>query len=221
MKRWFAYSGFFNGSFGVASTIIEVYDRRNDRPVATFATEEEANTYISSQPFDPRIYLRVRSSTGTKPTRGGVFRVDLTPLPVFDRPFTILRTRGFWDTIASPTGLTATTAVNFAFGLHVMPVGAVYSRAVDPNDVLVYTPAAVDQLPNPLLDDVGWFAYESFVRLVAQQANVVHDPPFDSKSKRKVPANSALVCVGASEIGLEASNLNATFGIRFRMLVDF
>jgi len=222
-KRWYAFSGIvdrqLNVSTEVRSTAFQAINRFNGQVEATFATREEALAYQAglSNPLRVRIITETVTTQVFAPSKA-IFTVPLVPLPVFDRPGKILATRGFWDvaSTSSPRG----NVSNFAFGMIMQPVAVVFERIIGDDGVeqFVYEGHGQTNRPDPLLDDPGWFAYDSFVRVTT---DVNQDPPFYSRSHRKFPANSALQCMGAIEVGqTNLTSLAVRFGIRFRMLIE-
>jgi len=146
--------------------------------------------------------------------------VPIQPLPLFTRPGQVLTTRGFWDvqSTTSPAGIVS----NFAFGMTFLPTKVVYKVGASPNPNEevdeVYQVREDISIPDPLLDDVGWFAYDSFVRVTT---DVNQDPPFHSKTNKRFPPNSVLAVVAAVEVSVDnLQSLRLAFGIRFRVLIE-
>lgn len=226
-KSWFSYSAHLDIS-SVSTTIdmYELYDTRDGRVRSTHATEAEAEAALRSLPsFFQRLFA-IRGVGSTEVIRRGQQVVPVSPLPVFDVPFRILATRGFWDTTLDILrGTTRVRSVaNFAIGMIVLPVKSVYVNTAGEGEVPSLSLRSPQDFPDILLDDAGWFVYESFVRITETGNLTTFDPPFYSKAKRKVPANSAVAMVigyditGLDREGLTAANL--TFGCRWRMLVE-
>jgi len=219
-KRWYAFSGLLQRvlteSTEVVGTAIQVF--RFGRPVRTFETFAEAMTYVDAQPFPNQFQIREVEVTIDQPAATkGVALVPLTPLPVFTRPGKVLTTRGFWDvqSVTVPRG----NVSNFAFGMCFLPVKSVYDQVpVEQGRAIRYDLISDAFVPDPLLDDVGWFAYDSFVRVTT---DVNQDPPFHSKSQKKFPAGSVLCVVAGVEVGVDSlQSLRLDFGIRFRILIE-
>jgi len=225
MKRWYAFSGILSRTLSSTTEVTgsqwEVVNSVLRQVVATFSTLSDAEDYITEVTSAWKIYLRIRevSTQITVPASSrGVAVVPLNPLPLFRTPGTVLTTRGFWDvtSITSPAG----TVSNFAFGMLFLPVSVVYERQAVPKHTFAeqYLLRSMPDVPDPLLDDPGWFAYDSFVRVTT---DVNQDPPFHSKSKRKYPANSVLCVVAGVEVAVQGlTSLRLNMGIRFRVLVD-
>jgi len=226
MKRWHAFSGILSRTLSqtteVRGTKAEIYDQYSSTTVyATFATVEEAEAYRDSQPEWRTTTWLIRVVDGeitTVPAQSkGVAVVPITPLPLFTEPAKVLTTRGFWDvtSVTTPPGIVS----NFAFGMIFLPVSVVYARTRDDaTRISTYSLRDAPDVPDPLLDDPGWFAYDSFVRVTT---DVNQDPPFHSKSQRKFPANSVLCVVAGTEVSVDnLSSLRLNMGIRFRILVE-
>jgi len=226
MKRlaWHAYTGIVSEVLSEAvETSVLAYNvvRLSDNEVlATFATIQEAIAYFTMNNFSTRTH-RVRSVTQTTVTPAltkSVLVVPIQPLPIFTSPGKILTTRGYWDVVATTTPRGNVT--NFAFGMVMLPVKSLFGAPqVDPlTGVEQYTYQPPRGLPDPLLDDPGFFAYDSFVRVTT---DVNQDPPFHSKTNKKFPANSALGVICAVEVAVEnLQSLRLDFGIRFRVLIE-
>jgi len=226
MKRlaWHAYSGIVSEVLSeqvVTTTLGWNVVRLSDNEVlATFATQQEAIQYFISMNFSVSNYrIRQASVTTTTPAlTKQVLVVPVQPLPIFSSPGKILTTRGYWDVVATTTPRGNVT--NFAFGMVMLPVKSVFGAPVfdELTGVEQYTYQPPRGLPDPLLDDPGFFAYDSFVRVTT---DVNQDPPFHSKTQKKFAANSALAVVCAVEVAVEnLQSLRLDFGIRFRVLIE-
>jgi len=224
MKRWYAFSGIQSGVLSTAQTQRGTAWQvtKFNFAEALFNTLSDAEDYITVRGGTPGTWpwgIRVITTTETTPAQSkGVVVVPITPLPLFTRPGKVLTTRGFWDvqSTTTPRGVVS----NFAFGMVFLPVSAVYQRTTPPKETFVdeYTLRADPSVPDPLLDDPGWFAYDSFVRVTTQ---VNQDPPFHSKSQRKFPANSVLCVVAGVEVVVaNLASLRLDLGIRFRILIE-
>jgi len=229
-KQWYSFSGHVDAQ-QVSSMITgwEVIETvgSTERVRAQLPTLEAAEQWILDNVREIlRRFYSVRGVGSQEVIRSGQVLCPLQPLPLFDSPGTILTTRGFWDvTLDVLDGTTRRrTVANFAFGLLVMPILPAYKiNSVNEQGVRSYSVNEGGLFPDILLDDAGWFVYESFARITETQTPVSFDPPFHSKAKRKIPANSAIMCVLGYDIGLitETANVaNLTFGVRFRMLVE-
>jgi len=100
------------------------------------------------------------------------------------------------------------------------PVAVVFARIKGDDDVeqFVYEGHNNNDRPDPLLDDPGFFAYDSFVRVTT---DVNQDPPFYSRTNKKFSAHSALQVMGAIEVGqVNLTRLAIRLGIRFRVLIE-
>lgn len=223
MKRWQAFDLHADKTFSnvIVNTNYEV--KWFGRTLETFATLDEATAYKSGLLNPTHVEVIENIQRETLPVNTGQAVCAVTPLQLFDEGATLLRTRGFWDVTLS-LGSRRTTVATFSFGLTFLPVKVVYTITEErdgnnSSDVFYkYELNSVDNIPDVLLDDVGWHVYESFARIVG--GSVQHDPPFDSKSKRRIPPNSALCAVcGFSFAGNEQTNVALTFGARARMLI--
>ena len=221
---WYAYTGILNRQLSeeteVISTRYDVVDRRLGRVVAQFDTASDAFIYTRSQGVPSSLFeVEQNVVTSTNPaSQRGVALVPLHPLPIFRTGGTVLATRGFWDVASKtvPSGIVST----FAFGLTFLPVKTVFERVTDPQFpfVLGYRQVDIPSIPDPLLDDVRWFCYDSFVRVTT---DVNQDPPFYSKSKRKFSANECLCAVAAVEVQVGSlQSLTLSVGLRFRVLIQ-
>jgi len=224
MKRWHAFSGLLQRTLSetveVVSTTWEVFHRNTAEVLFTAATRDEAVAWFTANTRSYNFNLGLRDvevSTKTPAVSKGTAIVPLTPLPVFTSPGKVLTTRGFWDVVstASPSGPVS----NFAFGMLFLPVSAVYKRTElgDPPSTL-YSLQDPIGVPDPLLDDPGFFCYDSFVRVTT---DVNQDPPFHSKTQKRFPAHSVLCVVAGVEVAVEnLQSLRLDFGIRFRVLIE-
>lgn len=228
-SQWFAFSGILQRQLSseteiVTGTQFEVVNTLGQtRVLATFETQSEAQTFVNNFiPSFQRRFLQIREvqSTVTNPAQSrAVAVVPLTPLPVFARPGKVLTTRGFWDvtSVTVPAGIVS----NFAFGMIFMPVKLVYDVIPEEGGQVFRYDFQADvgeYFPDPLLDDPGFFCYDSFVRVVT---DVNQDPPFHSKTKKKFPAHSVLcVIAGVEVIVPNLKSLTLNFGIRFRVLIE-
>jgi len=230
-KQWYSFSGHVDArqvSSSVTGWEVVQINARGDfvRVVQQFATFAEAEMYIQGLSSFIQQFREIRAVGAEEVIRTGQVLCPLQPLPLFDEPGTILTTRGFWDvTLDVLEGTTRVrTVANFAFGLLVMPILPAYKiNSTNEEGVRSYSVNQGGLFPNILLDDAGWFVYESFARITQTATPVSFDPPFHSKAKRKVPAGSAIMCVLGYDIGQITENANVanlTFGIRFRMLVE-
>lgn len=212
-KEWYAFDAHVDQNFTDVSenTEYEVIHRVWRHTLMTFGNRAEAEAYVRQDPRGRE--LLVNQTVTMNPVATGQAVAVVTPLPVFDRPFTHLATRGFWDTTLT-LGNRTTTVATFSFGMVFLPVKSVYNiqeTGYSFRDQSVY--------PDVLLENAGWHVYESFARIVG--GSVQHDPPFYSKAKRKVSAHSALLVVlGFSVRAATQTNVNLTFGARFRMLIQ-
>lgn len=230
--RWYAFSGLLSrvlsNTTEVVSTIYEVVEIYFFSEVETweFETLQEAQDFVKEYPDNGQLpgstlEIRERAVTETFPAvQKGVAFVPLVPFPVFTRPGKVLTTRGFWD-VASTTN-PAGSVSNFAFGMTFLPTKVVYKVGMSPNpaepNVKVFQIRDNIDIPDPLLDDVGWFTYDSFVRVTT---DVNQDPPFHSKTNKRFPANSVLAVVAAVEVQVDnLQSLRLDFGIRFRVLIE-
>jgi len=225
MKRWYAYSGIvdrkLSESTEVSSTVYEVFHKTDGTVVYTSDTQSDAIQWIVLSGLSLSTYglRQVRQERVVPAISKGVFLVPLTPLPLFTRPGKVLTTRGFWDvtSITSPSG----NVSNFAFGMVFLPPSSVLIRGVaesDDVDVETYDWREDASVPDPLIDDPGFFAYDSFVRVTT---DVNQDPPFHSKTNKLFQANSVLCAIGAVEVAVEAlQSLSIRLGIRFRVLIE-
>ena len=195
-KRWYSFHGIvartLSASTEVTQSVWQVVVTATNEVVETFETQEQAIQYVIDNRLFPPTYRTIQNvvTTFNPADSEGHFLVPLTPLPVFSQGGTVLTTRGFWDVVVStvPTGNVAT----FAFGLCFLPVGSIYDISTETvQDVPVdsYTLKSDLNLPRPLFDDIGWHAYDSFVRLTTRLAQ---DPPFHSKTRKRFSAHSAL-----------------------------
>lgn len=221
MKRWMGFDAHLDTDFSGASTSNTVFEVvRFGRVFVRFSTLEDAQAWIASQNVFVRDQYSIRENqtVSREPVFTGQALATITPLPLFREPGTVLRTRGFWDTTLS-IGSGPATVATFSFGMFFMPMKSVYELGHDDNGVPSYSFHNDATVPDILLDDVGWFVYESFARIVG--GSVQHDPPFDSKSKRNFKAHSALiVACGFTVKTPTVTKVDLTFGARFRMLVD-
>lgn len=221
--RWHAFSGILQQDISktVVEILYEVYFWGDLR--AVFNALSDAEDYLIALGVqispNPGIgwYIRQRSREQDAQSKGNAI-VPLSPLPVWDKPGKVLATRGFWDvqSLTVPGGIVS----NFAFGMVFLPVKSVYDRHPDPQAPFVeqYELREDADVPDPLVDDPGWFCYDSFVRV---STDVNQDPPFYSKSLRKFPAHSCLCCVAGVEVVVQAlQRLRLNLGIRFRVLVE-
>lgn len=223
--QWYAYSGIINRKLSetteIISTTFEVYSLIEGRVLATFSSYGSAEDYITTNLGGNFGLNRIRENEVTVKSpaqQRGIALVPLEPLPIFNRKGTVLVTRGFWDvtSITSPLG----NVSNFAFGLTFLPVAVVYDveSSVQFPQLLTYVLRDSPKVPDPLLDDVRWFCYDSFVRVTT---DVNQDPPFYSKSKRKFSAGECLCAVFAVEVQVESlQSLSLRAGIRFRTLIQ-
>jgi len=228
MKRWYAFSGIVNRELSsvteITGTSYEVFSQLLNNVLATFNTLTEAELFLSELDEFSRRFARIRESQATQmvPAQSrGTFLVPLVPLPIFTRPGKVLTTRGYWD--VQGRAVPATNVFNFAFGAHFMPISTIFERSsatpphADTFEVYTYRDAA--PVPDPLIDDVGWFAYDSFVRIQVTPA-VSQDPPFHSKTNKNFRENHALVVVGSIDLAAtDLTSLSVSFGIHFRVLV--
>lgn len=225
---WYAYSGIINRRLSetveVISTEWEVFDRAIGRVVATFGNEADAvfDAQIRSRRGGlGRYEVQQVQSTVTNPaSQRGVALIPLSPLPIFKQGGTVLATRGFWDVQSKtvPAGIVST----FAFGLCFLPVGVVFD--INPLEKFPFISSFTVRrdppppVPDPLLDDIRWFCYDSFVRVTT---DVNQDPPFYSKSKRKFGENECLCAVISVEVQVaNLQSLSLQAGIRFRVLIQ-
>jgi len=225
MRRWYAFSGIvdrkLSESTEVTSTVYEVFHKTDGTVVHTAGTQSAGIAYIVNNGLSLTTYglRQVRQERVVPAISKGVFLIPLTPLPLFTSPGKVLTTRGFWDvtSITSPAG----NVSNFAFGMVFVPPASVLLRGVaesDDVDVETYDWREDASVPDPLLDDPGFFAYDSFVRVTT---DVNQDPPFHSKTNKRFPANSVLCATGAVEVAVEAlQSLSIRLGIRFRVLIE-
>lgn len=226
-KRWYAYSGLLqrrlSSSTEITSTVWELYNPNTGEIAGTYATREEltAAQTANSALLWRQGFTRARQIQSTETTPAvskGVALVPLTPLPVFTRPGKVLTTRGFWDVVSTsqPSGPVS----NFAFGMRFLPTKIVYDQVPIENGTAIRYDLSVGDflLPDPLLDDAGWFCYDSFVRVTT---DVNQDPPFHSKTQKRFSENSVLCVIAAVEVAVEnLQSLRLDFGIRFRILVE-
>jgi len=227
-KRWYAFSGIVDRTLDVStevvSTAFQVSIRRTGQVVQTFATQAEALAWVINEVNTRGIstlFYRISTESVTDTTFApskAIFTIPLVPLPIFDKPGKILATRGFWDvtSTSTPSG----NVSNFAFGMLMQPVAVVFARTIGDDGVeqFVYEGHNSNDRPDPLLDDPGFFAYDSFVRVTT---DVNQDPPFYSRTSKKFPAHSALQVMGAIEVGqVNLTRLAIRLGIRFRILIE-
>lgn len=224
-KRWYAFSGLLQRTLSqsseVTGTTFEVYNRRSQEIAGTFATRQELTTWWAANfhlyPTSAGWAARETVSEHIIPAvNRGVAVVPLHPTPLFTRPGKVLTTRGFWDVVSTtnPKG----TVANFAFGMIFLPTSVVYSRGQNDDGDEVFELRDAPEVPDPLLHDAGWFAYDSFVRVTT---DVNQDPPFHSKTQHRFSENSVLCVVSAVEVGVDnLTSLRLDFGIRFRVLVE-
>lgn len=224
-KRWYAFSGLVQRQLSSSTEITQLgfelfwtteslgfYPTLEDAQAALEADDAAHRNRIAAQ---YRIVQQSSVQTFFAP-QSGIVIVPLTPLPVFTRPGKILTTRGFWDvaSVTNPQG----NVSNFAFGMTMLPVSKVFAVTIGDDGVEQYVYRGSNRLPDPLLDDIGWFCYDSFVRVTT---DVNQDPPFHSKTTKKFPAHSALACIASVEVDVaQLTSLRLNFGIRFRMLVE-
>jgi len=227
-KRWHSFSGRVERTVGqdvVTVTNFQVYDRENPNDVYyTAQTQQEAVDWVLANfrllPVG-RFRTRAVTETNVVSVKKAQFLVPLTPVGEFEFQTTLLTTRGYWDVFLTTTGGPPLQAINFAFAIHVLPLGLLFNRLDNEqqgvgiqNLVLKDSPP----IPDVLFDDVGWFVYESFVRITGSA--LAHDPPFHSKSKRVIPAGSVLVPVIGVDFGVDIAEATIAFGCRFRCLTQ-
>lgn len=229
-KRWYAYSGIVNRVLSSETEITvdrwEIYNRNTNEVIQTFDSQASATAWWTANfhlyPTSKGWRLRSQTSTSTTPAQSRVtVNVPLSPLPVFARPGKVLTTRGFWDVQATTTP--EGTVFNFAFGMLFMPRKAVFDihevgKTIDSHVIDQYTYREDTVLPDPLLDDPGFHAYESFTRVTTL---VNQDPPFHSRTNKNFSENSVLVCVASVEVSVaDLKSLRLAFGVRFRTLIE-
>lgn len=226
MKRWIGFTGHYDAQ-EVATTKIsfEVVNRFTGEVAGVFETRAEAETFrVNTYGFGGGWLTRQVNVPEALITRVQ-YLIPLFPPIVFSEAVTILATRGFWDvTITARQGTTPIRTVsNFAMGMTVQPRRVLFDEGEEEGmEFIDYIEPDDNAVPNLLTDDIGWFVYESFAR-VTESAQINHDPPFYSKSKRRVPANSGVAMyVDVDLDAFQTANITATsftFGCRGRMLI--